>query len=118
MPWLPAPISQSTCGATCLKSISPSLRNGVVIGGITPVGRIFMASPRCFHSRVIAPLCRHGGRMDQPNQAQDSKPAAAMTQQPTEKAGPCLLRRGRNQLTGLRKIAAAVTPDRPVGECL
>jgi hypothetical protein len=22
MPWLPAPISQSTCGATCLKSIS------------------------------------------------------------------------------------------------
>src|SRR6266567_7570852 len=48
MPWLPAPISQSTWGATCLKSISPSLRNGVVIGGITPVGRIFMANPRWF----------------------------------------------------------------------
>src|SRR5262249_37319953 len=31
-----------TCAATSLKSISPSLRNGVVIGGMTPVGRIFM----------------------------------------------------------------------------
>jgi hypothetical protein len=46
MPWLPASISQSTWGATSLKSISPSFRNGVVIGGITPVGRVFMDLPR------------------------------------------------------------------------
>ena len=48
MPWLPAPISQSTWGATSLKSISPSFRNGVVIGGITPVGRVFMDLPSRF----------------------------------------------------------------------
>ena len=46
MPWQPAPISQSTWGATRLRSISPLLVNGVVIGGITPVGRTFMAGPR------------------------------------------------------------------------
>src|SRR3954471_13030668 len=57
MPWLPVPISQSTCGATSLRSISPSLANGVVIGGITPVGRTFMGSPpvvRCFVRPVRA----------------------------------------------------------------
>src|SRR4051795_3937663 len=48
MPWLPAPISHSTCRATSLRSISPSWRNGVVIGGITPVGRIFMIDPSLF----------------------------------------------------------------------
>src|SRR6185369_9589815 len=61
MPWLPAPISQSTWGATCLKSISPSFRNGVVIGGITPVGRAFMAGPRVSirYPRVASRLSRH-----------------------------------------------------------
>ena len=60
MPWLPAPISQSTWGATPLRSISPSLRNGVVIGGITPVGRIFMGSlPVAFPSAMgVFPICR------------------------------------------------------------
>src|SRR6185369_5923259 len=58
MPWLPAPISQSTCDATSLKSISPSFRNGVVIGGITPVGRAFMGLPSRFDSLVtgVSPL--------------------------------------------------------------
>src|SRR5689334_10928455 len=44
MPWQPAPISQSIWGPTSLRSISPPWVNGVVIGGITPVGRIFMAA--------------------------------------------------------------------------
>jgi hypothetical protein len=39
-------------GGTSLKSISPSLRNGVVIGGITPVGRVFMDLPSRFDSLV------------------------------------------------------------------
>jgi hypothetical protein len=34
-----------------LKSISPSFVNGVVIGGITPVGRTFMGWPSLFPSR-------------------------------------------------------------------
>jgi hypothetical protein len=38
-----------------LKSISPSLENGVVIGGITPVGRVFMAT-----SRDVIPYPVHG----------------------------------------------------------
>src|SRR5882762_1198980 len=60
MPWLPAPISQSIWGATSLKSISPSFRNGVVIGGITPVGRAFMGWPSRFHPLIagVSPLCR------------------------------------------------------------
>jgi hypothetical protein len=39
-----------------LVSISPSLRNGVVIGGITPVGRTFMFYPRVSMSLVAIPL--------------------------------------------------------------
>ena len=62
-----------------LRSISPSLRNGVVIGGITPVGRTFMIDPFCVPRQHPIPLfdghflewrVRHDGRAGErlPNQ--------------------------------------------------
>src|SRR3954447_10116546 len=78
MPRLPAPISQSTCDATSLKSISPSFRNGVVIGGITPVGRAFMGLPSHFDSLVtgVSPLFPA-----EPTEGRGSDPVVELTRQ-------------------------------------
>src|SRR5262249_46269739 len=58
----PAPIIQSTWGATSLRSISPSFRNGVVIGGMTPVGPVFIGFfPFCFCPLACHPARSAGG---------------------------------------------------------
>jgi hypothetical protein len=59
------------------------LRNGVVIGGITPVGRIFMASPRYFHLagyRPAFPAILSTG-WGKPNECRRGNPAAGLSRQ-------------------------------------